>query len=120
MSVTNPIISPTLLSTSHLNEPHTTELRGSHERSHEKLGQEFESLFFSLLIKNMRSSMTEEGLFGSEGSDTYGGLFDLYMGKHLAATNGLGIKQMLQTYFSGIDSNDKPTDARLDSSQQTG
>ena len=64
--------------------------------------------------------MTEEGLFGSEASDTYGGLFDLYMGKHLATTNGLGISEMLQTYLSGKNSNDKPTDTRLDASQQTG
>ena len=50
MSVTNQIISPTLLSTSILNEPQQTEIQGSHEH----LGREFESLFFSLMIKNIR------------------------------------------------------------------
>ena len=116
MSITNPIISPPLLNTSILDDLRQNEVTGPQRQ----LGKEFESLFFSLLIKNMRSSTTEDGLFGSESSDTYGGLFDLYMGKHLAKTNGLGIGHMLQSYFSGIDSNDTSTDTRLESGTQTG
>lgn len=75
----------------------------------DSLSSEFESVFMSLLIKTMRSSLTEEGLFGSESSDTYGGLFDLYMGKHLAASKGLGIAQMMQSYRTEIQSNELGT-----------
>jgi len=64
------------------------------------IGSEFESVFFSLLIKNMRTSMTEEGLFGSETSDTLGGLFDLFMGQHLAKSSSLGIASILNSYYS--------------------
>ena len=67
--------------------------------SNQALGAEFESVFFSLLIKNMRTSMTQDGLFGSESSDTYGGLFDLYMGKHLAKSRSLGISQFLESNY---------------------
>ncbi len=63
-------------------------------------GQEFEAVFFSLLLKSMRTSMTENGLFSEEGSDTYGGLFDLYMGRQLAASSSLGIGQMLESYLT--------------------
>ena len=64
----------------------------------EAVSRGFESVFLSLLIKSMRTSMTSEGLFGSESSDTLGGLFDLYMGQHLAEASGIGIGHMLNAY----------------------
>ena len=60
----------------------------------EAVGTQFESVFMSLMISEMREA-TETGMFEGEGSDTFGGLFDMFMGQHLAQAGGIGIKQML-------------------------
>jgi Rod binding domain-containing protein len=60
----------------------------------EQVATQFEGVFMSLLIKELRESL-ETGMFVGETSDTYGALFDLYLGQHIAEAGGLGIKQML-------------------------
>lgn len=60
------------------------------------VGEKLEGVFMSMLVENMRTSMTEEGLFGDDvGSDTYAGLFDRYMGESLAKNSPLGITDMI-------------------------
>lgn len=68
---------------------------------------EFESVFISLLLKEMRNTLDpkEGGLFGSEGSDTFGGMFDMFMGQHLAEAQPLGIADAVKGYLSNM-----PTD----------
>ncbi len=61
----------------------------------EAVGVEFESVFLSMMIKEMRSSLEGGGFFGEETSDTYGGMFDLFIGKHLAESKPLGISDLL-------------------------
>src|SRR6056297_1176075 len=53
-----------------------------------------EAMFASMLLKEMRNTL-ESGLFGNEGSDTYGQMFDMFMGQHLAESNALGIQTMI-------------------------
>ncbi len=69
-----------------------------------------ESMFLSLLMKEMRSSMTEGGFFGEENSDSYGGLFDMMMSQSLAQGNPLGVgklvEQQMQRMGMGLDSED--------------
>jgi Rod binding domain-containing protein len=67
----------------------------------ETVGQEFESIFVSLLLKEMRNSLDtgEGGLFGSEQSDTFGGMFDQFMGQHLAEASPLGIADAIKSYL---------------------
>jgi len=60
--------------------------------------QDFEAMFLSMMLKQMRSTIGGEGLFAGDASDTYGSMFDMFMGQHLAQTGGLGISQMLETY----------------------
>ena len=62
-----------------------------------EVGEDFESLFLSLLLKEMRSSGTGEdgGLFAGESSDSYGGLFDMFLGQHLASSSPLGIQEIM-------------------------
>lgn len=58
----------------------------------------------SLLLKEMRNSLGEGGLFGGDSSDTYGGMFDLFLGQQLAQTKPLGIGQVLmQQYHARAD-----------------
>jgi Rod binding domain-containing protein len=64
-----------------------------------ELARQFESMFTSLLLKEMRQTSGEEGLFQGESSDTMGGMFDMFMGEHIAKEGGLGIAHMVQTYL---------------------
>ena len=65
----------------------------------EKYAKEFEGVFVSLLTKEMRNTVEEGGLFGTEASDSFGSLFELYIGQHLAESQPLGIANVfLQQY----------------------
>jgi Rod binding domain-containing protein len=71
---------------------------------------EFESVFLSLMLKEMRNTLDKEngGLFAGEGSDTFGGMFDMYMSQHLAKSQPLGlgdaVGRALQGYAQTNDS----------------
>jgi Rod binding domain-containing protein len=65
----------------------------------EQTAEDFESVFVSLLLKEMRGTLSE-GLFGGESSDVLGGMFDQFMGQHLANSSALGIKQMIMKQWS--------------------
>ncbi|MCA8998438.1 MAG: rod-binding protein [Planctomycetaceae bacterium] len=56
-----------------------------------EVAQEFESLFISLMMKEMRQSGGEQGLFPGDNSDTFGGIFDMYLGQYIAKNGGIGI-----------------------------
>lgn len=72
--------------------------QGQTQQQVESVATQFESVFMSMLAKEMRES-TESGLFEGESSDTLGGLFDLYMGQHMAEAGGIGLKQMLVSRY---------------------
>lgn len=62
----------------------------------EAVAQQFEGLFLSMLVKEMRQSQFGgEGLFPGDGSDTYGGIFDTFMGEHLASNGGIGMAESI-------------------------
>jgi flagellar protein FlgJ len=66
----------------------------------EKMASDFESVFVSLMLKEMRNTLDgENGLFGGEGSDTFGGMFDLFMGQHLSESSPLGIADAIRGFL---------------------
>lgn len=60
------------------------------------VAQEFESVFLAMLLKNMRSTVSEGGMFAGDESDTFGSMFDLFMSQHLASSESLGIAKLVQ------------------------
>ncbi|MDE0934641.1 MAG: rod-binding protein [Mariniblastus sp.] len=72
----------------------------------EAAASEFESVFLSLMLKEMRNTLDsdEGGLFGGEGSDTFGGMFDMFMGQHLSESRPLGIGDAIQAHISKLSS----------------
>lgn len=65
---------------------------------------ELEATFLAMLLKEMRQTLDEEngGLFPGDTGDVQGGLFDLYLGRHLADGGGVGlaaalVRQMQET-----------------------
>jgi len=67
------------------------------------VAQEFDAVFYSMLLKEMRQTVGEDGLFGGDQGDTLGGLFDLFMGKHLAQSSELGIGRAVTQYSNVAD-----------------
>ena len=63
------------------------------------LGAEFESVFMSMMIKQLRSAMGTS-LFQGDKADALGGLFDLHIGKQLADSGGIGIQRMVDDWLA--------------------
>ncbi len=55
--------------------------------------REFESVFVSMMLKTMRQSMSED-MFAGDDSDTFGGMFDSFMGQHIAEHGGIGMARL--------------------------
>ncbi len=70
-------------------------LDGQHKPSLQDAAQGFESVFLSMLLKEMRQTLGPGSLFGNDKSDIYGGLFDQFMAQHLAQGKGMGLAQAL-------------------------
>lgn len=60
-------------------------------------GQQFESLFVSMLLKEMRQTSSEDGMFAGDTSDVYGGLFDMFLGQHIASQKAFGIADLINS-----------------------
>lgn len=88
--------SMTSLVESNLSEPLKVVDAASNDLS--SAAEQFEELFVSTLLKQMRETL-EQGLFGEEASDSFGAIFDTFMGKHLAAAKPLGIGQAVNAYL---------------------
>ena len=73
--------------------------RAGDQRSIEHVASEFESLFVSMVLKEMRQTLQPDTMFGGDTSDTYGGLFDMYMSQHVAHAGGFGIGNMVRQYL---------------------
>jgi flagellar protein FlgJ len=70
------------------------------ETGHAKLREmatELEATFLGMLLKEMRETLDPDsgGLFPGDTGDVYGGLFDLYLGRHLAQSGGVGMAAAL-------------------------
>lgn len=57
---------------------------------------DFESLFTSQMLKEMRKSLDSETMFGSDPGDVYGGMFDQFVGQQMAQSGGIGIAKMVR------------------------
>ncbi len=80
-----------------MNRPNPQKLA---ETQQAEVADAFESVFISLLIKQMRETTGEEGLFAGDNSDTFGGMFDMFMGQHLAKSSNIGIDKMIMDSFA--------------------
>jgi Rod binding domain-containing protein len=91
------MIGPTLAFGPQLSAPFdmTGAMDGQHKPSLKDAAQGFESVFLSMLLKEMRQTLGPGSLFGNDSSDIYGGLFDQFMAQHLAQGKGMGLAQAL-------------------------
>jgi Rod binding domain-containing protein len=59
--------------------------------------EEFEGVFMSMMIKQLRETNNGEGFFPGDHSDTYGGMFDMFMGQHLARGSQTGLESLFES-----------------------
>jgi Rod binding domain-containing protein len=76
----------------------------------EDTARQFEAVFLSMLLKQMRESLEPDGLFAGDAGDVHGGLFDFYLGKHLADAGGVGFAAAIVNQLAPT-TNAKPTPA---------
>jgi peptidoglycan hydrolase FlgJ len=86
-----------------LAEPELESLSGRVKRGDQKaipaLARQFESVFMAQMVKEMRQTLEPGTLFGNDPGDVYGGMFDLFMGKHLAQAGGIGLAKVLERHM---------------------
>lgn len=92
----------------------TSPVAANINQSPEAAGQQFEGLFWSLLIKTMRTTVSDGGLFAGDKSDTYGGMFDLFMSQHLADSGSLGIGEIVESWYGNSQSAESQEGGKTD------
>ena len=86
-----------------------------------KVAKDFESVFISMMLKSMRESMSSD-MFPGDGSDTFGGMFDSFMGQHIAESGGIGLGQFFESLpqFANVQAEgEKSTAANHQASLET-
>jgi Rod binding domain-containing protein len=89
----------------------TNLVRPMAQRDIDHVAEGFDAMFASLLIKQMRQTLDQEGdggMFGKDSGDVLGGLFDTFMGDHLAKAGGLGIGKMVKHQLEQISARRNP------------
>ncbi|WP_084760151.1 rod-binding protein [Zavarzinella formosa] len=69
---------------------------GKDQKHAANMAKDFESLFLSVLLKGMRQTLEPDSLFPGDSGDVMGGLFDQFMGQHLANAGGVGLAATIQ------------------------
>ncbi|MBV1929334.1 MAG: flagellar assembly peptidoglycan hydrolase FlgJ [Gammaproteobacteria bacterium] len=64
--------------------------------------RQFESVFVQMMLKAMRDTVPEGGLFDSEQSDFYEGMFDQQISLNIANGKGIGLAEVIERQMSGM------------------
>lgn len=97
-SMLHSVISPTATDPSGL--VNHSAVQDAAQEQQAEVADAFESVFISMLVKQMRQTTGDEGLFAGDNSDTFGGMFDMFMGQHLAKASNIGIDKMIMDSFA--------------------
>jgi flagellar protein FlgJ len=85
-------------------------VKGAAEARLKNTAKEMEATFLSMLLKEMRQTLEPDGgLFPGDSGDVQGGLFDLYLGRHLADSGGVGLATALVRQMQAAASKTTPT-----------
>jgi peptidoglycan hydrolase FlgJ len=91
-----PAISPPAVTPSNSSPP----TLDSNPNDARRVARDLEANFLSMLLKEMRQTLEPDGgLFPGDTGDVQGGLFDLFMGQHLAAAGGFGLAAALDRHL---------------------
>lgn len=85
-----------------------------------KVIEEFEGVFMSMMIKQLRETNNGEGFFPGDHSDTYGGMFDMFMGQHLARGSQTGLESLFESATAKNQLADYATRGQMSSRRSKG
>lgn len=76
------------------------------ERQHAGSGlkpvtQQFEAVFLNMMLKTMRASVPDSGLYNSDAMKTMGQMRDMQLAQAMSSSRGIGIADMLQQQLGG-------------------
>jgi len=78
------------------------------------VAKDFEGVFASMMLKEMRKTLEPGSLFGEDKSDIYGGMFDQFLGEHISGSGGIGMAKMIREALDRASgSSEKPSVAPL-------
>jgi len=78
-----------------------------------KATEEFEAVFIQMLLKNMRSTITDGGLIEkSQGRSMFEGMYDEELAKSMALGRQMGIADMLYKQLSQFEEDKKSFDVK--------
>ena len=61
----------------------------------EKVATQFEALFMQMMLKSMRETVSQDGMFDNEATRTYMGMLDQQLATSMSGKSGLGLADML-------------------------
>jgi Rod binding domain-containing protein len=76
-------------------------------RQVEQVANGLESVFFAMLCKEMRETLEPGTLFGQDEGDVLGGMFDQFMGEHMARGGPLGIAAMVRKQLTAQNTHEQ-------------
>ena len=79
----------------------------------DKVAKDFESVFTSMMMKEMRKSIESGSFFDNDKSDVYGGMFDQFLGQHMSDNGGIGMAKMIREALNRITPGDMPSSVTL-------
>jgi Rod binding domain-containing protein len=82
--------------------------RANLNQSATQIAQDFESVFASMMLKEMRQSLEPGTMFGEDSGDIYGGLFDRHFGEQMTKGNGLGMRKMVEESIARMERAGRP------------
>lgn len=92
--------------TQHLQARHQISKSG-HKDALEKTCQEFESLFVSYMMQQMRQTIPEGGLISrSQGEKIYTGMLDNEIAKTVSHSQGMGLARVMYEQMAAIQDNE--------------
>lgn len=75
----------------------------------QQVSRDFESIFLSYMLKQMRKTVPEDALFGSStAKDIFYEMYDESMSKELAKAGGIGLAAMMYKQFEAAEKAKKP------------
>ena len=73
------------------------------------VAQQFEALFLQVVLKNMRDTVPQDGMFDSETTRTYQGMYDQQLAMVMAQRGGMGLAAAIERQLNGTASYSPPT-----------
>lgn len=75
--------------------------RNAPDAALQKVATQFEALFMQMMLKSMRESVPQDGMFDSDATRTYMSMLDQQMSTSLAGKSGLGLADVLVKQLRG-------------------